>query len=60
MEKIVYEIYREDGFEVVRQCIKNSEMLKQLAIKIPPDKLNSLREENDTTGIVELLRKLLV
>ncbi len=52
--------YREDGFEVVRQCIKNSEMLKQLAVKIPPDKLDSLREQNNTTGIVELLRKLLV
>lgn len=51
--------YREDGFEAVRQCIKNSEMLKQLAAKISPDKLNSLRKENNTTGIVELLRKLL-
>ncbi|NQS89270.1 TIM barrel protein [Patescibacteria group bacterium] len=52
--------YRENGIEVVRQCIKNSETLKQLATKIPPDKLNSLREGNKTTGIVELLRNLLV
>jgi len=52
--------YREDGAECVRQCIENAEVLRKLAKRIPRGDLDSLRKGDNTTGIVGLLRKLLV
>lgn len=51
--------YRENGLETVRQCIRNTETLAQLAGRIPQERLNSLRAKNDTPGIAELLRELI-
>ncbi len=52
--------YREDGVESIRECIENTKTLRKLMARIPREELDSLRKGDNITGIVGLLRKLLV